>query len=897
MLGPSDRIGPYEVVGLLGAGGMGEVYRARDSKLGREVAIKVLPAAVAGDPERLARFEREARLLASLNHSNIASIYGLEGQERHDRDGRRVDSFIVMELVEGDTLDERLRLQPGRALSVPEALAIARQLCDALDAAHERGVVHRDLKPANIKITPDGVVKVLDFGLAKADAILFGSEGGSSAENLTRSPTVMAPTVHGVLLGTAPYMSPEQARGKSVDKRTDIWAFGCVLYQMLAGQRAFPGETATDAIAAILEREPDWTLLPAAVPAAIRRLLRRCLQKDRRIRLRDIGDARLEIEEALGQTSENEVTATTARGWHPAAAGAAIVVAAALAAVAAWTIKPAPVASRPAADALSRFVVIPAEPVAPVEEAVAVSPDGRRIAYVAGTANRRRIYVREIDRYDSTPVADTDGADSVVFSADGRSLAFLADRKLKTVPLAGGSPLVVREGVLGGSFEWLADGSILFNPSPVKGILRLRPESEAAETVSKLDPHEDQHRFPRQLPGSRVVLYSAWSGGGLADDQVFAHDPATGQRKALVRGTGPQYLATGHLVYVRGGSLFAVPFDPIALALKGNPVVVLEGVRQSAAGTPQISFSHDGTMVYVSGASAARQARLVWVDRSGAEQPAAVFDRPIAQPRLSPDGRRVAVIAKGDPDVWQVDLTRDTWTRSTFDGTSAFPLWRPDGRLTFSSGKDGPYNIYTRTTDARGSDERLFAFPRSSYPLSWSPDARLLAFVSLGEDSAQDIWLFDSVARGEPRRLLASAFAEGAPVFAPDGRSFAYVSNESGRPEIYLQTVDGSGEKQIVSSGGGVEPVWPRHSRELFYRNGSALIAVEVATGGPSTVGRPRRLFEGEYEGSTAFWSDYDADAQGQRFLMIKGSAPPAAGEIRVVTHWFEELKARVPIK
>jgi len=892
-LSSGTRLGPYEVLAALGAGGMGEVYRARDTRLKRDVAIKVLPDHASADLDRLNRFQREAELLATLNHPHIAAVYGLEAVRPSTGSGPELTA-IVLELVEGATLADLIARGP---MAVADALPIARQIAEALEAAHNKGVVHRDLKPSNVKVTSDGTVKVLDFGLAKMLEASAAEGESNPPSSLSMSPTLSVhATQTGVILGTAAYMSPEQARGRPVDRRTDIWAFGCVLYEMLTGRQAFSGPTVSDMIAAILEREPAFDRLPPSTPASVRRLLARCLDKDHKRRLRDIGDARLEIDDALTGTGEATSAVASGRAWSPLAAVGAVVVAAAGAALLTWTMK------RPLAPAIGRSIarlaVATAEPLADAEETVAVSPDGRRIAYVAGDTTRRRIYVREIDRYDSTPVPGTEGADGVTFSDDGRSVAFLADRRLKTVTLAGGSPIIVREPVLGRGLEWVADGSILFNQATAKGIWRVRPGGDTVDSLTKLDPHEDQHRFPRLLPGGRAVLYSGWSGGGLADDQVFAHIIDTGQRRALVKGTGAQYLPTGHLVYVRGGNLFAVPFDPVKLELNGSPVVVLEGVRQSPTGTPQISFARDGTMVYVASGPVSHQGTLVWVDRRGVEQPAAVFDRAVAQPRMSPDGRRVAVVAKGDPDVWQLDLTRDTWTRVTFDGSSAFPLWRPDGRLTFSSGKAGPYNIHWRTTDANGSVERLFGVPRSSYPLCWSPDGRRLAFVSLDAETAQDIWLFDAIERGPPRRLLASPFAEGAPAFSPDGRSLAYVSNESGRPEIYVQPVDGPGEKLIVSAGGGIEPVWPRDSRDLFYRSGNAVMAVEVTSGPAIRIGRPRQLFDRNYAHSTAFWANWDADSRGQRFLMLKGddaAAPPP--EIRVIVNWLEELKQRVPTK
>jgi eukaryotic-like serine/threonine-protein kinase len=881
-LAAGTRLGAYEILTLLGSGGMGAVYLAHDSKLGRDVALKILPATVTDDPDRVARFRREAQVLASLNHPHIAQIYDLVEADN--------TQFLVLELVDGESLDKRIAR--GK-IPVVEALGIAKQIAEALEAAHGKGIIHRDLKPANIALTRDRQVKVLDFGLAKAM-----EPGHATPLDLANSPTMTSPammTSIGMILGTAAYMSPEQARGFPVDKRADVWAFGCVLYEMMMGRQAFAGPTVSDTIAAILERDPAFELLSETTPPAIRRLLGRCLAKDLNRRLRDIGDARIEIDDAVAGTGEDKASTRNAR-WNPAIPLAALVFTVIGAGLLGWSLRPA--SENTTKPTVRRLAVVPTEPLADVEETLALSPDGHSIAYIAGNPSRR-IYVRDIDQYESTPIAGTDGADGVAFSADGRSLAFLADRKLKTVMLAGGSPIILRDPVLGRGFDCLADGSVLFNPGTTTGIWRVRPNTDDADTVTTPDPHEDQHRFPKQLPDGLAVLYSAFSGGGLAEDQVYVHVLKTGQRHPLVKGIGAQYLPTGHLVYVRGGSVFAMPFDPVKLQPKGSPVMVLDGVRQSPAGTPQMSVSRDGTMVYVSSGARTRDRTLVWVDRGGAEEPAAVSERPVAQPRLSPDGHRVAVVAKGDPDVWQVDLTRGAWTRLTFDGSSSFPLWTFDGRhLTFSSGKAGPYTIYWRMTDGSGAEERLLAAARSSYPLSWSADGRLLAFVSLDSQTAQDIWLLDAAPGAGPRRWLQSPFREGAPVFSPDDRWLAYVSDESGRPEIYIRPVAG-GQKLIVSAGGGTEPVWPRKSRELFYRNGSALMAADVMTSGPTAeAGKPRRLFEGAYERSTAFWANYDADADGQRFLMIKGQQSSSApAEIRVVVDWFEELKARVPAK
>ena len=881
-------IGPYVVQGLLGVGGMGAVYRGRDSRLGRDVAIKILPPQWVADPERRARFDREARVLASLNHPHIGQIYGIEENAG--------TPALVLELVEGPTLAERLSGAADRRvahkLPIAEALTIARQIADALDAAHERGIVHRDLKPENIKLTADGRVKVLDFGLAKAEL------RDEVAPGLSLSPTELHGTLQGSLLGTAAYMSPEQARGLPVDKRADIWAFGCVLYEMLAGRQAYPGSTMSDRVVAILDREPAWDALPAATPPAVRRTLRRCLEKDVKQRLRDIGDARFELDEALaGQARDSGVVAGGRRAWRAPQTMAAVVVAAIVAGATAWLVKPAPKSNALVRAGTARLVVMPAEPLAESEEAVALSPDGRRVAYIGGSQNRR-IFVRDIDQFESTPVPGTEGAEGVAFSPDGRSLAFIADRKLKKVTLAGGAPLTLRDSVLGRGLDWTADDSILFNPGVGTGIWRVRSGGDTPTAVTKTEPGEDQHRYPAMLPGGRAVLFSAFSGGGIAEDQIYVQLLDTGQRRALGKGVGARYIATGHLVYVRGGSLLAAPFDLDKLELKGQPVGVLEGVRQTPVGTPQISFSRDSSIVYVSAGHTSRDRDLVWVDPSGTEQPAGASDRSIAQPRVTADDRRVAVAVKGEPDLWQYDFARETWTRLTFDGSSSFPLWTPDGRrITFSSGKAGPYNIYWKTTDGSGSEERLVVGERPNYPLSWSPDGRMLAYVSVSGETAQDIWLFDSREPAKPRLFLQTRFREGAPAFSPDGRWLAYVSDESGRPEVYVRPVPGPGEKWTISAGGGGEPVWPRNGHQLFYRSGDAMMVVDVSTQPIFSAGKPRRLFEKPYARSSAFWANYDVSADGKRLLMIKGDERGAAkSDISVVVNWFDELKERVPV-
>jgi serine/threonine protein kinase len=920
---PGSRVGGYEITALLGRGGMGEVYRARDTKLGREVAIKILPAVWVTDPDRRARLDREARVLASLNHPHIGAIYGTE--ESSDF------SALVLELVEGETLAERLsRLEPPRSsaprsgpgsapgqkagLPLQEALEIARQIADALDTAHERGVIHRDLKPANIKINPSGVVKVLDFGLAtyQPGATAFGDAAPESASDAAQALTMAGNTLPGTILGTARYMSPEQARGRSVDKRTDIWAFGCVLYEMLSGRPPFGGETTSDAIAGILERAPEWMTLPSSLPAGVRGLLERCLAKDPKQRLRDIGEARFEIEKALALPSAPPVTThvpaagrTTAR-WVAVVAGTAV-----LSGTAVRMLTPRSSPAQSALWSVSRLAVSPPAgvPLGVDTARVAVSPDGRSVAYVAGRGRRQQIYLRDLDQFDSIPIPGTEGASNPFFSPDSQWLGFSAPGGLKKVLRSGGTPLTITEAAAivtwASEPRWEADDTILFTPTLGAGIWRVSAAGGTPSAVTTLADAELSHRWPQILPGGKTLLFSAFTGSD--DAQIYAQSLETGQRRPLVKGSGASYLPTGHLVYVQAGTLMAVPFDSARLEATGPAVAVLSGVMEMtrlrngtlANQAPQVGFSAAGTMAYVP-AGKPRQTALTWVGRAGGEMPTGASGGTYYQPRISPDGGRVAVTVRGEDrdDVWLYDLTRETWSRFTSQGSNAFPVWAQDGRrLIYVSDKAGLDNMYWKPLDGRGPEERLVASERPNYPFSWSRDGALL-FVSVSLRAAQDLWVLRTGGERKAAAFLETPFVEGAPALSPDGRCVAYVSGESGRNEIQVRQFPDSGEKLTISTEGGNEPVWSRNGRELFYRSGDAMMAVEVATNPVLSASKPRRLFERPYELSSALWPDYDVSPDGQRFLMVKmvdESEVPA--QINVVLNWFDELKRLVPPK
>ena len=883
------RIGSFQVVSLLGVGGMGEVYEARDSKLGRDVALKILPAPFVHDAERLTRFQSDARMLAALNHPNIATIYGLEQSEGVH--------YLVMELVLGHTLAERVS---SGALKIEEALKVAAQIAEALEAAHERGVIHRDLKPANAKVTPEGRVKVLDFGLAKAFV-------GKSGLDLSHVPSLPAMgTEEGRILGTPAYMSPEQARGKTVDKRTDIWAFGCVLYELLTARQAFPGETASDTIASVLEREPDWRALPAATPAKIRDLLRRCLQKDSQHRLRDIGDARIEIEEALAAPAAKERSAPgngIGARWKGALLwGAPLLLLTAVVSVAIWNWKsPSPKVSGPAPHIA--IALPPGQPLAGLEMgiAVALSPDGSHLVYAARQGSIQQLYLRPLESLEAKPIPGTEGATGPFFSPDGKWVGFFAGGKMKKVAVSGGEALSLCDAPDPRGASWGSQGTIIFAPTRASALQKVSDAGGAPQPLTEIAKGEESHRWPEFLPGREAVLFAALYGGANWNNaEIAVQSLGPGERRNLIRGgTHPHYAASGHLVYAQGGNLMAEPFDPQRLEVTGGAVPVVEGVLQSTfSGAAQFSFSATGSLVYVPGGDQANQRRLVWVSRSGVEQPLAAPARSYRGPRLSPDGREVAVAIEGqDTEIWLYNLSRETLTRLTFQrGTSYNPVWTRDGkRITFNIASGSEGGIYWLLADGSGGLQRLSEF--GGGPYSWSPDGKLLAFPKGTPTTGIGIWML----RMDDRKaapFLRTSFNEGALQFSPDGRWVAYISDESGRREIYVQPYPGPGGKWQISTEGGTEPLWNPNGRELFYRSGDKMMSAEITTHPRFSAGKPKVLFVGQYQlssnqGATA---NYDVSSDGQRFLVLKpGGKDQAATQINVVLNWFEDLKRRVP--
>jgi len=903
LLASGTKLGSYEVVVQIGAGGMGEVYQAHDTKLGRDVAIKVLPAAFVNDPERLSRFQREARMLAALNHPNIATIHGLEHS-----DGVH---FLIMELVPGETLRERIAREGP--VPVEEALKIAVQIADALEAAHEKSIIHRDLKPANVKVTPEGKVKVLDFGLAKAFA---GEELGSDPSN---SPTLShAATMQGVILGTAAYMSPEQARGRTsaIDRRTDIWAFGCVLYELLTGRQAFQGETVTEILASVLKGEPDWQALPAATPARFSDLLRRCLQKDKTLRMQAAGDARIEIQEALSAPPPTEPAniAVRRRDWtwrHAAVLGLTAVVIATITGFTMWNLKPTP--SVIAKPVLRFTITLPAgDQLAALDfPAIAISPDGAHLAYVAIHSGTRQIFLRALDELEAKPLTGTEGANTPFFSPDGQWLGFIAGGKLKKVSVSGGAAVTLATVAFPRGASWANSGAIMFTPTAVSALQQVSDVGGAEQPLTQLDKGETSHRWPELLPGGRAMLFATTGANPqIAVQSLHPSAPTptgpgqavVGERRNLVPGgTSPHYAASGHLVYAQAGNLMAAPFDPQGLRPTGSAVPVLEGVLQATIGAAQYGISATGSLVYVPGAAQAAARQLVWVSRDGTEQTLGAASHPYSFPRISPDGRRLAVTINEQQEshIWLYDFARDTLTRLTFGGKSnQEPTWTPDGkRIAFYSDKEGPTNVFWQLADGSGGAERLTTGEYFQGPRSFSPDGQLLGFFEISPTTGYDIWVLRlSDHKAEP--FLRTQFNESIPIFSPDGHWLAYISDESGRYEVYAQPYPGPGGKYQISTEGGTEPVWNPNGKELFYRSGDKMMAVDITTKPGFSVGKPRMLFQGAFVPTTATGPDYDVSPDGQRFLMIKASEQTSSlslTQIVVVQNWFEELKRRVP--
>jgi serine/threonine-protein kinase len=883
-----SRLGPYEITAQIGAGGMGEVYRATDTNLKRTVAIKVLPEAVSTDVDRLARFQREAEVLARLNHPNIASIYGLENS-----DGI---AALVMELVEGPTLADRIAQGP---LTVDEAVISARQIADALDAAHEQGIVHRDLKPANIKVTADGAVKVLDFGLAK---VVEPSLAGSASRMDLATATSPAETRAGLILGTAAYMSPEQARGRRVDKRTDIWAFGCVLYEMLTGRRAFTGDDVVGTLAAVVKESPDWSELPGETPEPLRRLLIRLLEKDSRRRVRDIGDARAELD-ALDTRSDAPTTRRLS--WIVTAAAVGLVTGA----LAVWMATRDPRTEPP--QVLHVSVRLPPDQriVATGNDLlrIAISPDGKRIVYPAN----RRLHLRPLDSRASTPIANTENATAPFFSPDGQSIGFIQNARLTTLPLSGGTPAALAEVVLFAGGRWGADGTIVYADG-ARGIFRVA--STGGTPVQVAAAESGVVVVPEVLPDSKWVLYSQSSavtgatvirqlgvpGTKAGQFETIAFNLETGERRVILKNGPVAYLPTGHLMYgADQDGVFVAPFDALRAEVTGPEIWIDVSQRNAMIG----DVSQSGTLVFVKILPDVRRVPT-WLTREGNATPLPIESGPYRFPRLSPDGMRLAV-TRAEPrqntsDIWIYDVDgAGAPMRLTFDGQSTTPVWTSDGlRLAFSMSGRGPSRLFTGNTDGSGRPLLLAEGANVRLPYAWFGGNTKLVYTEIRAGQL-DIGMVDS--RAGDRLLLSSVANETRPDVSPDGRWLAYMSNESGgRDEIFVRPMEvvesGKGQesgKWQVSTDGGHSPVWVG-GRELVYRAPGRIMSVTIRDGPTFRSETPRPLFADPYVNDQGGRS-YDVAPDG-RFLMLQDEAN-SADEIHLIVNWFEELKRQLQAK
>ena len=865
---------------------MGEVYRARDGRLNRDVAIKVLPADVAADSDRLARFEREAQVLASLNHPNIAHIHGVE-----DSSGTPA---LVMELVEGSTLADRIAKGP---IPLDEALPIAKQIAEALEAAHEQGIIHRDLKPANVKVRPDGTVKVLDFGLAKA----FEPVGVAGA-SATMSPTLsIHATQAGLILGTAAYMAPEQAKGQTVSRRVDLWAFGAVVYEMLTGARVFTGGDVSETLAAVLRDAPTWRALPAGTPATVCSLLRRCLQKDPRHRLADAGAARLDIEEAMAPTTgisppPASGTAASPKWLRVLPWGLASMLALALLVLGALADRD----RRPVDQPMVRLALD-----LPLEDAsasfgpnVAISPDGTRLVYVS----KNRLATRRFDQEQEASIAATDGASSPFFSPDGRWVGFFADAKLKKISVAGGAPIPLADAPSPYGGSWGPDHTIVTKLRNAAELVMIPESGGPPVPVTTLLPGEIDHSWPQVLPGGKAVLFSANTRvGGWDRATINVMSLVDRQRKTLVQGgTFGRYVASGHLVYVNGGTVFAVPLDLDTLTLRGTPVPLLDEVAYSTAnGGAQIDFSTTGVVIYESG-TAAEQFTVQWLDRAGGLRPLLAKPENYLSPRLSDDGTRLALSFRGD--LWAIRTDRDVRTRLTYEGGS-YPVWTPDSQfVVLATASKG---LSWARADGSSKPQMLTESANVRWPWSFTPDGHRLAFQERSAGTGWDIWTvpIDSdggvLRAGRPEPFLRTPFDEGKPSFSPDGQWIAYSSNAAGPEEVYVRAFPDTGGVTQVSQGGGKQPTWSHNGKELLFRDlgGRIMIATYEIVGHSLTFNTPT-AWSPTHVANVNINGIYDLARDGRRIvaLMPVDNMPDRArGHVIYLEHFFDELRRIAP--
>ena len=891
-LAAGSLLGPYKVVAALGAGGMGEVYRALDTRLQREIALKVLPDAFAKDAQRVAGFQREAQLLAALNHPNIAAIYGIH------------DCALIMELVEGQTLAERIERGP---IPSEEAIPMIRQIAQALEAAHEKGIIHRDLKPANIKITPDGMVKVLDFGLARiADPAEAPNSDGLSA-TLTipppdpsgQSSTPLARTRLGALVGTAFYMSPEQARGEKLDKRTDVWSFGVVVYEMVTGRVPFDGKSLPEALAGILKSEPDYE----AVPPPFRRLVRHCLQKDRKRRLRDLGDARLALEDG----TDDAPAAPRRRQRAPWLLAGALVAAA----MAGGFLAPWHSASPDELPLLSFNEPAGPELVLSSGRGLVLSSDGSRIVYVSrGPGDKRYLTTRRLSQLAAVTLPGSEGAMYPFLSPDGQWVGFFAGGKLKKISVDGGAALTLCDAPNGRGGAWGPDNTIIAALNNRGALFRIPLSGGAVrpEPLTTLNQEENSHRWPHFVPGTRVFVFTAGSAGGgtLVNTHVEAQSLETGQRKTLRQGgLFARALATGHVVWLEDGNLVAAPLDPRGLKLTASPLPVLEDVvYDTGTAEAMIGFSETGAVAYLRGRGARPSFAVQWLDRSGRKESA--YEKPgdYSGLRLSPDGKRLAITITegGNSQIWVHESNPEKMTRLTFAaGLQESPVWSPGGDYIAFRGGTGIFRV---RVDGGGGVQPLTESKNSQYPQSFSPDGRKLVYEELSPETGLDIWMLDlgpdpaHPTLGKPQPIANTRFMEASPAVSPDGRWLAYSSDESGKNEIYVRPFSGPAGKWQISSAEGAYPVWSPGGRELFYRSPAyRIMAARYAVKGDSFAAEEPYLWSPEPLDAIGFTRSFDVAPDGKRFVILRtpteATVEKKSAQVLFLLNFFDEIKRR----
>jgi serine/threonine protein kinase len=863
------HLGRYEILASIGAGGMGEVYRAIDPQLHREVAIKVSAEQFSD------RSEREARAVAALNHPNICHLYDVG------------PNYLVMELVEGPTLAERIK---SGAIPLEESLNIARQIIDALEAAHEKGIIHRDLKPSNIKIKPDGTVKMLDFGLAKV------AEESAPSGSLESSPTLSLEqaTRAGTIIGTAAYMSPEQARSKVVDKRTDIWAFGVVLYEMLTGRRLFQGETNSDTLAAVLKEEADWNRVPQKVQA----LLRRCLERDPRRRLRDIGDAWPLLDEA----SHAPPTVKSSVLWKVTAGALALALA-----IAVWA--PWRATTRPNEQLLVRLDLDLGPDVSlgsSIGPSVIVSPDGTRLVFVSqGSDGTHRLFTRRLDQPKAARLSGTEGAYAPFFSPDGQWVGFFAQGKLKKTRIDGSEPISLCDAPAGRGASWGEDGNVIAALDALGALSQVPSAGGKAVSFTSLSPEEKTHRWPQVLPGGKAVLFNASRTYGSHDDGIAVVSLKGRRTKILIEHAGmfPRYLPSGHLIYVTKGTVVAVPFDPERLEVRGTATLLEEVSSNANLGSAQLDCSPTGTLAYRTGGPEGLST-IQWLDGAGMTEAIEAEPATYNDPRLSPDGFRLAYVANqgSTSDVWIYDLQRGGKIRLTNSGENGWPVWSPDGRFVVFQGVGG---IFWKRADGAGNPQPLRLSKNMQLPSSFTPDGKRLAFSEVTPDGGAEIRTVPVESRsgqvraGEPQFFLKTSTVQTFAAFSPDGRWLAYADAEAGSYEVYVRAFPDNGTRVLISNAGGVTPVWSRNGHELFYRAvDNGLMVANYTVKGDSFVADKPRVWSGKKLANIGMAVNFDLAPEGKRVAVLMPVQSPEPREtqshVTLVLNFFDEVRRRV---